>query len=1005
MSKAAFNIHFILVKVIFVISFYFVLACNGAYALSLSEEEKVWIASNPIVEVGIDGDWPPFDFINDDGSHSGISAEYLAELSRLTGLKFDIQADTWSNTLQKLKDGDIDIVTSTLITAQRQSEMLFTSPILKLDTVVIVRKDSTDIESIQDMKDKIISIIADSYTLQWLSDDELDLTLTENEREALRAVSIGDADVHLGVLPVVNYFIEQEQLNNLKISAVFSTEKQSLAIAVNKEKKILHGILEKALAALPNTTHRKIRQRWANLPSDNIRIVDPYLKLSEAEQNWLKHHPNLRLGVDPSWAPIEFIHKNNGYQGITAEYMDRLSKQLNVSMQAIDIPNWAHVLEKARQKQIDVIPALVPSAERAKYLNFTQPYLSFPIVVFVRDDHGLITDITEIKSGLIAIEKSYITEEYMRRDFPELELLLVNNNEEGLQAVANGKAIAYIGSLASGSYIIEKHGLNNIRVAAPTPYRHELAMGVRKDWPELIPILQKALDNISAEAQRSIRKKWFPVVHEKPIDYSILWYLVCTAAFIYALGFLWHLKTRQQKKQLEIIVQERTHKLTEEIEERKQIESQLRYLANYDMLTNLPNRTLFREHLIQSIKQTERHKDSVALLLIDIDGFKNINDSLGHHQGDLLLQIVAERLRDCVRDVDQVARLGGDEFTIILSEVTNKQSAMTVAEKIIHSISKSIKLESSEIYIGASIGITLLPEDTKDASILLGYADMAMYEAKAKGKNSYEFYSSHLSQRVNSRLALEKELHQAIEKNQLQIYYQPIFKTDGGELYGAEALLRWEHPDHGYISPVEFIPVAEDSDLIVNLGNWVLNEAVMNTEKWNKQSNTDFHIAVNISSRQFQKNASCIPALEKCLTEYDIEPRLLNLELTESLMMEEQYEVLDKLNFIKGMGIGLSIDDFGTGYSSLSYIRRFPIDTIKIDKSFVHDITLDTDDAALITAIIAMAKSLDMKVVAEGVETEAQYRFLQDKKCKLVQGYYFSKPLSRRAFEEEFIMK
>ena len=465
-----------------------------------------------------------------------------------------------------------------------------------------------------------------------------------------------------------------------------------------------------------------------------------------------------------------------------------------------------------------------------------------------------------------------------------------------------------------------------------------------------------------------------------------------------------HKKLAHHAQELEKTVSERTRALTNEIEERKTIESQLRFLANYDLLTKLPNRILFREHLNQSIKQAQRNKTSVALLLIDIDGFKHINDSLGHHQGDVLLQAVADRLNECIRDVDQVARLGGDEFTVILDEVTDKKSAALVAEKIINTISNPIQLDRQEVYISASVGITLLPKDTNDASTLLGYADMAMYEAKAKGKNAYEFYTSRLLSRVHTRVDMEKELHKAIGTKQLQLYYQPIFKTQHGELYGAETLIRWKHPERGLIPTTEFIPIAEDSDLILQLGKWVLEEAIKTASIWNKAEDLDeFHIAINMSSRQFQQDNTSIELVEKCLSEYDLPPHLLGLEITESLMMEDRHSVINKLNTLNKMGVGLSIDDFGTGYSSLSYIRRFPIDTIKIDKSFIHDITLDSDDASLITAIIAMAKSLDMNVIAEGVETAEQYRFLQDHSCNFVQGYYFCKPVTRDKFEKDFI--
>lgn len=428
-----------------------------------------------------------------------------------------------------------------------------------------------------------------------------------------------------------------------------------------------------------------------------------------------------------------------------------------------------------------------------------------------------------------------------------------------------------------------------------------------------------------------------------------------------------------------------------DITRRKQDEEQIRRQANYDALTGLPNRSLLVDRLARSIAGARREDSMIALLFIDLDRFKGVNDTLGHVMGDELLQMVAERLQVCVREVDTVARFGGDEFVVILEDVKQANDAAEVAKKIIAELDSAFSLANREVFIGASIGITLFPTDTDDPSSMLRNADMAMYRAKDAGRNNYQFFTLTMNEQVQQRMALENDLRLALERDELALHYQPIVRFDSGELVGVEALLRWRHPQRGMVSPDTFIPLAEETGLIGPIGRWVLKTAVAQAAEW-RRAGLHMRMSVNLSSRQLSLGLT-VDEVADTLAENDLPAAALTLEITEGMMLEGAGEMLTWLKALKKLGVGLSVDDFGTGFSSLSYLKRFPMDTLKIDRSFVDGLPDDREDVSLVQAIVAMADSLDLKIVAEGVETERQRRFLQHLGCDLAQGYLFSKPL------------
>ncbi|HER27192.1 MAG TPA: EAL domain-containing protein [Rhodospirillales bacterium] len=430
---------------------------------------------------------------------------------------------------------------------------------------------------------------------------------------------------------------------------------------------------------------------------------------------------------------------------------------------------------------------------------------------------------------------------------------------------------------------------------------------------------------------------------------------------------------------------------------RKRAEETIRNQAQIDALTGLPNRTVFFDRLVMAQLQADRENHLVALHFLDLDNFKNVNDSRGHGIGDILLNEVGKRLKQVVRKSDTIARLGGDEFAIIQSRINNVDDAEMLASKVLRALSDPFDIANNQLFIGASMGITIYPFDDQTPEELLRNADIAMYEAKNRGRNGFAFYDINMSDAIRDRNELEQDLHGALEKGEYFLVYQPKVLNSSGDVVGMEALVRWRHPSRGVILPTDFIPIAESTGLIVELGAWVLREAASQAVSWQDQGMAKLIMAVNLSAVQF-RDAHLIELIRSTLEETGLDPTLLEIEITESTAMDDASNAARILDSLKAIGVRISLDDFGTGYSSLAYLKRFPLDTIKIDMSFIHDILTSSNDAAIVQAVINMGQALDMTVIAEGVETGDQYAHLADSGCDEVQGYYFSKPVRAEDF-------
>ncbi len=430
----------------------------------------------------------------------------------------------------------------------------------------------------------------------------------------------------------------------------------------------------------------------------------------------------------------------------------------------------------------------------------------------------------------------------------------------------------------------------------------------------------------------------------------------------------------------------------QDVTERRSVDERMHYLAHHDDLTGLPNRVMFKHRLEQAIAESARRGTLMALLLLDMDRFKAINDTLGHAVGDDLLKIIAERLTRCVREIDTVSRLAGDEFALILPDLTQVEDAARVAQKILDTFAPPFQAGSHELFMSASIGIALYPVDGGNLDTLLRNVDIAMYHAKEHGRNTYQFYSTEMNVKAFERLSMENALRHALERDELSLHYQPQLDLRTGDITAVEALLRWQHPELGMISPLQFIPIAEETGMIAPIGEWVLRTACAQNKAWQDAGLPALRVAVNLSACQLRQ-ANFVQVIERVLRDTGLAPRYLELELTESMLMHNTESAIATLTALNAMGIDISIDDFGTGYSSLAYLKRLPINALKIDKSFVSDIPGDLDDAAIASTIIVMAHHLGIRVIAEGVETQEQKDFLMTHACNAMQGYLFSHPV------------
>ena len=704
-------------------------------------------------------------------------------------------------------------------------------------------------------------------------------------------------------------------------------------------------------------------------------------KLSPTEQLWLIDNPVIKLGIDRAFPPFGSITEDNEYIGFTADYMNLISERLGVQFEVFKDAPWSETISLAKSGKIDMIAGLVNTSERQNYLHFSSVYVKNPTTIFNDGlKNGYLGSLEKLENKTVAVEDGSFISDLLSKEYPNIKQLLVRNTEIALSIVASHKADAYIGNAATASYLIKKMGLNSLFYSGATPYYSNHSIGIVKPNAVLASIMNKALASIDQPTHEAIAEKWFAMEVNPHVRRSTVIGLAVAAFIILALSAAWIKTLYSTRKSL------------------RASEEKIRQQANIDSLTGLNNRRCMYDILSADIDKPMEDGNNFALLFMDLDEFKDVNDTLGHSIGDELLKNVAKRLQNCVRSIDTVGRLGGDEFIIILREVDQQNIIEQLAKRICQSLSSEFKIQEHMISVSTSIGITRFPQDATTADGLLVNADQAMYARKNNGRNGYSFFNDEMREAMIQRNKTIQDLKTATFENQLELHYQPILDLNTGEIIKAEALVRWIHPERGLISPKSFIQLAEESGQINEIGEWIFRQAAKQIAKWRTKYSTTLQVSINTSPIQYRNNGINIESWCAYLEQLNLSGQAIVLEITEGLLMESSSAVKEKLWSLRDAGFEVAIDDFGTGYSSLSYLKKFDIDYLKIDQSFVSNLTADSEDSALCEAISVMAHKLGCKVVAEGIETEEQSQVLQEAGCDYGQGYLFSRPVPAEQF-------
>jgi len=951
--------------------------------LNLTTAENAWLNNRTQLKMGIDRNFIPYEWIDEKGQYTGISADYIRLLE--TRLEIPIVPVTnktsWSEVLQAARDGEFDFMSCLVKTKEREEYLIFSQSYVSSSAVIISEQASGYIGTLDKLEHKTVAIPRGHFTNELLRLEYplINIVNTATMKEALSLVAQGKAHAFVGDATAASFVMKQEGLLNLSFSG-HTDYKSNFSLGIFHKNPLLLNILNKALASISKTERDKIFDHWRGLkvtqgvPIEKLAFALAIVLIlflcflywnyrlrqsEEAHKLSEKRFKNLVAATDG------IVWEADALTGNFTYISDNCVRILGYSHQDwLSQGFWSsHIHPEDRKASVNF--------RQSHSENLTEHEFEYRFIndkneiVWIRDmissitedgktsvHRGLMLDITGQKKAEQLIKQS----EYRFRELIEsLPTIAVQGYNEKLEVTYWNKA-----STALYGYSREEVAGKRLQdLILPEQLCEELVQK-HYNW------LHKDIAIASAELE---------LQHKDG-----------SAVPIYSSHAM--LSSDIHGKELFCI--------DISLAEQKKAYAELSHMAHYDPLTQLPNRRNFNTRLNEAMKRTLRNNSKIAVMMIDLDHFKEVNDTLGHAYGDLLLQESAKRLLECVRETDTVARLGGDEFLLIIENVVDISTTERIATNILKHVSKPFLLNDNPSYISASIGIVLYPNDAQDQDELLKNADQAMYVAKNKGRNRFYYFTPQMEQLAQKRWRMLNDLRDSIKLNQLEMYYQPIIDLSNGEIIKAEALIRWNHPS-GQIPPLDFIPLAEESGLIIDIGHWIFSEVIKHSAQWQLQ------VSVNVSPLQFQDSYLCSNEFFNCIPETGIGQHSLCIEITEGLLMAQEAEVLNKLLTLRDKGIEVSLDDFGTGYSSLAYLKQFDIDYLKIDKSFVKNLAPQNQDKVLCEAIIVMAHTLGIKVIAEGIETQSQHQLLKDMGCDFAQGYYYDKPLCAKDFKSKWI--
>ncbi len=949
--------------------------------LYLNNKERMWIKKHPVIKYS-EINWKPMSIIRN-GKMKGIFGDFLDLVSKKTGLKFRyVPSDSWDDVIKKFKEHKIDLIPS-------NPQNLNLGPVTKVYKtypMVIVTGDKYKyVSSLEDLNGKSIAVpkFYTSYNYLRKKYSDIKLITTKNIPQALTLVEEGKADAFVGHIATSIYNISALHLTNLKIAGTTKFEFKH-SYLVQKEDTELLSILNKALDSITAEEKEKIYSKWSNSNKREVnyklivRILifvfiiflfllyrNRQLKKYNLKTNKLKERLELALmgnndGVWDKNIEANILYLSPRWKEIIGYKDNEIKNEPDTWRKRVHPDDLERAL-KDIQNHLDGKTEFYENIHRLKHKDGHW--------VWVHDRGKKILNKDGKVIRMIGTHTDITKEKEMQLKFKHQQQIIEQIHDCVILIDQDG----YIVSWNRGAEVLLEYSRQEIAG------RHiSILYGDKNRYiiSRFVKTLQKKekLD-IELELIKKSKKKIFT-------ESSISLFRDENGKTIGIIGYIKDI-SRRKKAEIELKKQEKV----------------LWYQANHDSLTKLPNRVLFGDRLERSIEKANRHNRRFALFFLDLDRFKQINDSLGHEVGDKVLKKISIIIKSLLREEDTLARLGGDEFIIITGCWIKSKHIKSLANKIIDALKEPVLVDDYKLYVSVSIGISLFPNDSKSAHNLLKFADSAMYKAKEEGRNNYQFYSQEMTELAFERVALETDLRFAIKNEEFTVFYQPQIDAIGEKIIGMEALVRWQNPTKGLISPAKFLPLAEETGMIMEIDQLVMKQAMKQVGEWRDRGLEPGVLALNLSMEHLN-NQKFIKSTQDSMFLYNLDAKYLEFEVTEGKVMKKPEEMILKLKKLNDMGIKIAIDDFGTGYSSLSYLKKLPIDILKIDQSFVRHIPDSEDDSSIVKAIIALAKSLNLELIAEGVETAEQKDFLIANGCRNIQGYYYSKPLDSAEMEK-----
>ena len=1089
---------------------------TGTHALTFTDEEQQWLKDHPQLLLGIDTTWPPFEFRDQEGHYKGLAADYMQLITGRLGITVkQISASNWSEVLEQTKEGKIDWLPGVMSTPERQKSLAFTRPYLDFPIVILAHKGGAAPKNIQELYGLRVGVIENyaPHELLRAQYPDLNIVALPNVSSALQALATDQVDAMVGDLASSVWSLRQLKLDGLYVSGETPFRFQ-LAMAVPKGETVLLGLLDKVLADISPAQTESIQQHWVSNISDyralartlalyvlpgalllitvllvviriNRRLSSEISRRTALEKELRSSEHHYR-GMIESLSAIAWEARLDGtytYVSPQAEVLlgypiaDWLSKGF---WDRILHPDDKHRAKACRDQAISagrdysidyrvltadgdtlwlrdivslsshnqrvVLRGLMinisetkqtEEALRSSEEKFAKAFHASPDgLLLSRQNDGLLLEVNE---GFCQLS-GYDSASVLNRSTLDLRLWVDLQQRQELMSLLANNGFArdfkcnirrrdgeirlceissfplMIGAenciLTIARDITERHQMQEKLLQTATVFESTAEGIIFTDLEQKITAVNRAFTSITGYSEREVLGQTPRILasglHDR-LFFTAMWYQLSSVGN-------WQGEISNKRKNGEIYpnwmtisaVRDGDNRVTHfvavfsDISSLKHAQARLDHQAHHDPLTNLPNRLLFESRVRQLLSDQRRNDQYSAVLFLDLDRFKNINDSLGHPVGDQLLKGIATRLTEQLRDIDTVARLGGDEFIVLLPGLKHPDDAQMIAEKLLSSFNEPFLTDESELFISASMGISVYPDDGDNVATLIKNADIAMYHSKLKGRNRVERYSYDLNSQTSARILLGQELRRALERGQVSLLYQPKIRLHDHTLAGAEALLHWNHPLLGGIPHERLIQLAEENTMIIQIGDWMLERACQQLSSWNQMYKPFGPISVNLASAQLHQ-PGLIEHIQQLLETFKLQPESLKLKINETFLTGQTEQAFDALHRLKELGVKLSIDNFGTGNSSLSYLKRLPLDTLKIDPSFVHGLPEDSHDAAIVHAIIALGHSMHFTIIADGVHTREQQEFLAQAGCELIQGDIVSPPLLPEKFAARFL--